>query len=116
MIILSHEERAERRSLLATEAKSEHPGDVARRHGVTERLVRDACREHDVAPAPSAARSSPTIAILAGILHGLTPKQIHLELGVSKVRIHQIKREARKLGDVRRGWPRKSLRTSDLSY
>ncbi len=116
MNILSHEERAERRYALAKEAEKEYPGFVASRHGVTRRLVTDACREYDIIPAPSEVRSSPTIAILAGILHGLTPNQIHIELGVSKVRIHQVKREARKLGEVRRGWPRKSLRTRDLSY
>jgi len=114
---MTHEERAERRGTLANEAESEHPADVARRHRVTERLVRDACREHNILPAVAedSSRIGSAVAILAGLLHGLTPKQIAEELCVSKVRIHQIKRDAKRFGSPRRGWPRASLRTSDLS-
>lgn len=118
MKIMSHEERADRRETLATEAESEHPGDVARRHRVSERLVRDACREHNIRPAvaeESTNKIGSAVAILAGLLHGLTPKQISEELCVSKVRIHQIKRDAKRFGAPRRGWPRASLRTCDLS-
>jgi hypothetical protein len=109
---MTHEQRARRRKAAAfAVADGARPQTVAKRHEITLRTLRRACKEHRIRwpdLPPRSHKIGSSIRILAGILCGHSVQQICKRTGCQKSRVYAVRDEARRCGRLVPGkWPSK---------
>ena len=94
---MDRKQRRERRKRLAQAVRSGQKVDsVAKEYGLSEQMVRRACREFGVKP-PSLAKKT-HLAVVARLLKGKREVAVAEELGVSPQYVSAVKHRARQAG------------------
>lgn len=103
---MTHEDRRQRRAHMAAQVKRGTPRrEVAEAYGVSDRLVRMACDEHNVEYDRATGGSPPGIvAIVAGLVKCRHKRMslVAMDTGNSKQRVHQVLQECVRYGLVKR--------------